>query len=161
MTGGKNVVEVSRCSCTAMRKASRRLSQMYDGALAPAGLKSTQYSILSEIGRHGAEPPTMRQLADAMVMDRSTMGHNLGPLQRHGLVALTVSETDRRSRIVALTTKGLAKLAEAKALWRVAQDRFEQSFGVAEAAELREVLLGIAADGFLGRPVHSNLDEAR
>ncbi|WP_420993114.1 MarR family winged helix-turn-helix transcriptional regulator [Cupriavidus sp. 30B13] len=151
MTSSPDVPEVSPCNCTAMRKASRRLSQMYDNALAPTGLKSTQYSILAEIKRHG-EPPTMRELADAMVMDRSTLGHNLGPLERDGLVELAASATDRRSKHVVLTARGRARIAEARRLWQAAQKRFEQRFGAAQAAALRAVLLDIAADETLVNP---------
>jgi DNA-binding MarR family transcriptional regulator len=153
MTHSRDNGEVSRCNCTALRKASRRLAQMYDAALATTGLKSTQFSILSEIGRQQKNgPPTLRQLADAMVMDRSTMARNLGPLERDGLVSVTVSETDRRSKSVFLTAQGEASLAEAKGPWRSAQHRFERSFGAAEAADLREVLLGIAANEALVHP---------
>jgi DNA-binding MarR family transcriptional regulator len=147
--------KVSRCNCTAMRKASRHVSQMYDVALAPAGLKSTQYSILSEIERRAADPPTMRELAEAMVMDRSTLGQNLIPLERDHFVALEASDADRRRKLVVLTRRGRAKYAEARTLWRVAQERFEQRIGAAEAASLREILLGIAADAELVRPIPS------
>jgi len=79
-----------------MRKASRRVSQMYDAALAPAGLKVTQLAILSEIDLRAHDPVTMRELADAMVMDRSTLGQNLRPLERDRLVAWEPSDADRR-----------------------------------------------------------------
>jgi DNA-binding MarR family transcriptional regulator len=146
------VDEVSECNCTAMRKASRRLSQIYDGALAPIGLKSTQYSILVQIERRSAEPPTLRELADALVMDRSTMGQNLRPLERDLLIELSTSDTDRRRRQVILTKQGRATLAEARALWRTAQARFERNFGLKASAHLREVLHHIATDPQLAHP---------
>jgi DNA-binding MarR family transcriptional regulator len=138
--------ELSQCNCTAMRKASRRLSSMYDEALAPVGLKSTQFSIISEIHRSSEKPPTMSELAAAMVMDRSTLGQNLRPLERSRLVAMKSVPADRRRKHVVLTRRGQAKFAESYALWCVAQDRFEQSFGADEAADLRSLLLGIAGD---------------
>jgi DNA-binding MarR family transcriptional regulator len=141
--------KVSPCNCTATRKASRRLSQMYDGALVSSGLKSTQYSIIAEIYRRGHEPLTVSELAEAMVMDRSTLGHNLRPLERDKLIALQSTESDRRTKRVVLTGKGQARFAEAYVLWRRAQDRFEQRFGTKEAADLRAVLLSIAADSSL------------
>src|ERR1700687_2789356 len=77
------------CTCGSLRKASRRISQFYDTALAPVGIKSTQYSILSEVDRGSREGPvTMCELATAMVMDRSTLGPNLKPLERGDLGAL-------------------------------------------------------------------------
>src|ERR1700688_2404713 len=89
------------CTCGSLRKASRRISQFYDTALAPVGIKSTQYSILSEVDRGSLEGPvTMCELATAMVMDRSTLGHNLKPLERDDLVVLKLSAGDRRKRHV-------------------------------------------------------------
>jgi len=137
------------CNCTAMRKASRRVSQMYDAALAPAGLKATQFAILSEIDRRAGDPPTMRELADAMVMDRSTLGQNLRPLERDRLVAWEPSDADRRRKLVVLTGQGRAKRMQARSLWRAAQERFERAVGAAEAASLRGILLGIAGNNEL------------
>jgi DNA-binding MarR family transcriptional regulator len=133
------------CTCGSLRKASRRISQFYDTALAPAGIKSTQFSILSEVERGSiAGPVTMCELASAMVMDRSTLGHNLRPLERDDLVVLRQARHDRRKRYVELTTKGKSLLPRARQLWRRAENRFERIFGKDPAAELRAVLLDIA-----------------
>src|SRR5579864_4897314 len=133
------------CTCGSLRKASRRISQFYDAALAPVGIKSTQFSILSEVDRGSLEGPvTMCELATAMVMDRSTLGHNLRPLERDDLVALRLSSADRRKRYVELTKKGRSMLQKARRLWRHAEGRFERIFGKKPAAELRAVLLSIA-----------------
>jgi DNA-binding MarR family transcriptional regulator len=140
------------CNCGAMRMASRRLSQMYDAALAPAGLKTTQFGILTVIGRRADDPPTMRELADALAMDRSTLGQNLGPLERDGLVAVEPSAADRRRKLVVLTDEGRVKYAQARPLWGLAQERFERAMGTAEAASLRRILLGIAANSELKSP---------
>ena len=135
----------SPCSATAMRKASRRLTQLYDDALSPSGLRSTQYAILVELDRRSSDPPTMRELADALVIDRSALGHNLRPLERDGLVALEEGN-DRRRRHVVLTAGGNKKRRAAKRLWQSAQDRFEDVFGRGDAARLRATLLRIAHD---------------
>jgi DNA-binding MarR family transcriptional regulator len=140
------------CNCTALRKASRRVSQMYDAALAPAGLKATQLAILYEIGQRAHDPPTMRELADAMVMDRSTLGQNLRPLERDRLVDWGPSDADRRRKLVVLTEKGRAKQMQASSLWRAVQERFESTVGAAEAAHLRGILFGIAAKSELISP---------
>ena len=133
------------CTCGSLRKASRRVSQFYDTALAPAGIKSTQFSILSEVERGTvAGPVTMCELASAMVMDRSTLGHNLRPLERDDLVVLRQARQDRRKRYVELTRKGKSLLLRARRLWRRAENRFERIFGKDSAAELRAVLLDIA-----------------
>jgi DNA-binding MarR family transcriptional regulator len=133
------------CTCGSLRKASRRISQFYDTALAPVGIKSTQFSILSEVERGSiAAPVTMSELASAMVMDRSTLGHNLRPLERDDLVVLRQARHDGRKRYVELTAKGRSLLPRAWRLWRRAENRFEEIFGRDPAAELRAVLLNIA-----------------
>jgi DNA-binding MarR family transcriptional regulator len=135
------------CTCGSLRKASRRISQFYDTALAPVGIKSTQYSILSEVARGSLEGPvTMCELATAMVMDRSTLGHNLKPLERDDLVVLRLSSEDRRKRHVELTKKGKSTLEKSRRLWQHAEGRFEKIFGKEPAAELRAVLLSIAGN---------------
>ena len=99
------------CTCGSLRKASRRITQFYDSALAPVGIKSTQFSILSEVDRGSiAGPVSMCELATAMVMDRSTLGHNLRPLERDDLLTLRLADSDRRKRHVKLTKKGRATL---------------------------------------------------
>jgi DNA-binding MarR family transcriptional regulator len=138
------------CTCGSLRKASRRISQFYDTALAPVGIKSTQFSILSEVDRGSLEGPvTMCELATAMVMDRSTLGHNLKPLERDDLVVLRLSADDRRKRYVELTRKGRSTLQRSRRLWRHAEGRFEKIFGKEPAAELRAVLLSIAGNSEL------------
>jgi DNA-binding MarR family transcriptional regulator len=142
----KPAQEQSACLATAMRKASRRLTQLYDDALEPSGLRSTQLAILAELNRRSKEPPTVAELANALVMDRSALGHNLRPLEREGFIALIEGEEDRRRRHVALTSHGQARFQEAMKLWQKAQDHFLEVFGTSEAATLRATLLGIAYD---------------
>ena len=139
------------CNCSALRRASRRLSQMYDAALAPSGLRSTQFSVLVELHHRRDEPPAIGELAEALVMDASTIGQNLRPLEREGLLMLQPSGADRRRRCVALTKKGAARLAAALPLWEEAQGRFERKFGKRAAAELRTALSAIAQEpSFVG-----------
>ena len=131
------------CSATALRKATRRISQLFDDVLAPTGLRSTQRSILAHIARAGS--PTMGELAALLVLDRSALAHNLKPLERDGLVVTRPDASDRRSRRVALTAAGTAKLKSSMALWAEAQRRFEQAFGARRATELRDVLADVAS----------------
>jgi DNA-binding MarR family transcriptional regulator len=127
------------------------MSQFYDAALAPVGIKSTQYSILNEVDRGGLNGQlTMCELATAMVMDRSTLGHNLRPLERDKLLVLRLAMSDRRKRHVELTKKGRLTLQRARRLWRVAEGRFEDIFGRRHAAKLRVTLLNIAGSDALG-----------
>src|SRR3984957_11879668 len=149
LSAPRNAQSVPRnaCTCGSLRKASRRISQFYDTALAPLGIKSTQYSILSEVDRGSLEGPvTMCELATAMVMDRSTLGHNLKPLERDDLVILRLSADDRRKRYVELTKKGRLMLRKSRRLWRHAEGRFESIFGKEPAAELRAGLVSIAGN---------------
>src|ERR1700739_317965 len=90
-----------RCNCTALRKASRRISQLYDAALAPSGLKTTQRAILAQIRR--SEPTTVGNLAEALVMDAGALAHTLKPLERDGLVSIDVAREARRTRGVWVT----------------------------------------------------------
>jgi len=140
------IIEIGRCNCAALRKASRRLTQLYDLALAPSGLKSTQYAMLVEIERRSGEPPTIRDLADALAMDQSTLGQNLRPLERDGLISLEQDAGDRRRRHVKLTRKGRTRVIAAQPLWSDAQARFEHSFGTQKAADLRAVLSAVASE---------------
>ena len=146
MPGRVEAADESPCSATAMRKATRRMTQLFDDALAPAGLRSTQYAILEQLHRQADAPPTMGELAETLVLDRSALGHNLRPLERDGLVALVAGDNDRRRRRVALTTAGRAKFAQGRRAWKLAQDRFNDVFGESAAAKLRATLLRIARD---------------
>lgn len=132
------------CYATAVRKASRRLTALYDDVLASAGLRSTQYAILQELA--AGDSLTINELAHVLVLDRSGLGHSLRPLQRDGLITLDRSGTDRRSVVVTLTEQGRQQFDQATALWRSAQDRVDAALGTAVADELREQLNGIAED---------------
>jgi DNA-binding MarR family transcriptional regulator len=136
----------SRCNCTALRKATRRISQLYDTALAPSGLKTTQRAILAQLGR--SEPVTVGQLAEALVMDAGALAHTLKPLERERLVAVTVDPSDRRNRLIKLTRQGRARLAESDALWAKAQTGFEAAFGRAESEALRQALQLLVSERF-------------
>ncbi|CAM3349456.1 HTH marR-type domain-containing protein [Bordetella sputigena] len=134
------------CNGAALRKATRRVTQLYDSVLAPCGLKVSQRSILLHVDRAGT--PTMTELAHAMVLDRSALAHNLKPLERDGYLVQIRDERDGRSRRVRLTTEGRRKLAESTRLWRQAQNRFETAYGAERAAALRVALADIFSDEF-------------
>ena len=137
----------SLCNCTALRKATRRVSQLYDSALEPCGLRTTQRSILIHVARAGA-PPALGELAEMLVMDRGALTHTLKPLERDGLIEIRIDPDDRRSRLVALTTAGRKKLEQSMPLWQKAQDGFEAAFGVAKSAALRQALELVVSEEF-------------
>jgi DNA-binding MarR family transcriptional regulator len=122
------------------------VSQIYDEALAPCGLRSTQKSVLDSIARAGR--PTMGEIAASLAFDRSALAHNIKPLEREGLVEVVADEHDKRNRLVALTEAGWAKLAQSVPLWEEAQRRFERAFGEAKARVFRATLDHIASPEF-------------
>jgi DNA-binding MarR family transcriptional regulator len=109
------------CACTLLRRASRAVSAAYDEALAPSGLRITQFSVLRTLARLGPLPIT--RLAAEAALDRSTMGRNLDPLERRGLVRIAVGETDQRERVAHLTAAGEAAIKAAQPHWLEAQER--------------------------------------
>ncbi|WP_186310688.1 MarR family winged helix-turn-helix transcriptional regulator [Paraburkholderia sp. BCC1886] len=135
-----------QCSCTALRRATRRISQLYDAALAPCGLKTTQRAILAQIRR--SEPTNVGMLADALVMDSGALAHTLRPIERDGFIAIEVNPDDRRHRLITLTPQGHAKLAESELLWRKAQAGFNAAFGRVESEALRNMLELLLSDDF-------------
>jgi DNA-binding MarR family transcriptional regulator len=134
------------CNATALRKAARHVTQLYDTVLAETGLRSTQRSILAQIAR--TEGAGITELADAMVYDRSSFSHNLQPLVRDGFVAVEQHPKDKRTKAVRLTPLGRERLEQSNALWKTAQERFEAVFGVQEAKELRDTLMRVVAVSF-------------
>ena len=91
------------CACFSLRKAARAVTQLYDDALKPARVLATQLPLLATSAR--LERATVTKLAEAMVMDRTTLTRNLRPLERDGLLR-TEPGADRRVREVSLTKKG-------------------------------------------------------
>ena len=95
------------CNCLALRQAARHISQIYDSYLAPEGLRTTQYSILSKLNLLG--PLSINQLASSMVMDRTSLGRAIRPLERDRLLVIGAGE-DGRTRSLRLTAIGEARL---------------------------------------------------
>ena len=113
-----DAVKPRGCTNLKLRQLVRRVSRLYDAQLAPAGLKTTQYSLLSHVVTLGPLRPG--ELARAMDMDASTLTRNLRPLQDAGWVELGPGP-DARSRLVAVTDAGREKRREAQRRWRVAR----------------------------------------
>ena len=106
------------CVCFNLRRAARAVTQLYDAALEPSGLRATQFSLL--VALHLAGPATISRLARALVTDRTTLTRNLKPLGKRGLVEI-VAGADRRTRTVRLTGRGREALATALPRWRRVQ----------------------------------------
>jgi DNA-binding MarR family transcriptional regulator len=114
--------------------AARQVTRLYDRALAPAGITTNAYSILARLEREGAQP--LGTLAARLAMDRTTLSREVAPLVDAGLVDSAPGETDRRRRVLALTTAGAERLAAARPLHQQAQDELTGAFGLERATEL-------------------------
>lgn len=132
----------SRCNNATLRRAARSLGRFYDDALAPTGLKGTQFGLLFQI--HISSEPAMGTIAEALIMDLSALGHTLKPLIRDGYVETFADKDDRRVKRVRLTPQGNVKLDEALRLWSAAQQQFEDRVGAEQAAKLRAALDAVA-----------------
>ena len=126
------------CNCRAVRQAARTLTQFYDRHLAPSGLRISQFGVLAILMNKG--PLTINELAAEFIIDRTTLGRNILPLQRDGLIRVKPSPFDRRSKELHLTETGKKRFHEARKYWLEAQKGFEARFGGSRAAELRGLL---------------------
>jgi DNA-binding MarR family transcriptional regulator len=122
-----SAITLPECHCLAVRRAARQVTRLYDRVLEPSGLRTTQFSILASLHRSG--PMTINNLAEALVLDRTTLGRNVLPLLREGLVAANRRSEDRRSKSVQVTRTGGARLKMTLRLWTEAQTRLEAAFG--------------------------------
>ena len=121
------------CTCGRLRRLTRRVTAVYDRALAPCGLRITQFSLMSNLSRLRA--PTLAQLAETMDMERTTLLRNLRPLVAARWVRVE-QHANTRQREVSLTPAGRAKWSAAKPLWRVAQNAVNSALGDSEVARL-------------------------
>ena len=131
------------CNCLAARQAARHITQFYDQFLAPSGLRTTQFSILAKLRR--LSPMTINALAAEMVMDRTTLGRNILPLERDGLIAVEQGSRDRRSKELRVTETGEARFRAGMKGWVQAQRELEKAFGAKRTADMRALLHAVAA----------------
>ena len=136
------------CNCLAIRQAARHVTQFYDQVFAPTGLRATQFAILSRLRWQG--PMSINALAGLLVMDRTTLGRNILPLQRDGLIEVAPGATDRRRHELRLTNAGCGLHRAAVGHWEEAQKRFGAVFGGERAAALRGLLRDVTASDFAG-----------
>jgi DNA-binding MarR family transcriptional regulator len=152
-TASINAFEAPPCNNTALRRAARRLGNLYDDALESANLKSTQFGLMVEIARLGAAndglAPTLQELAARLAIQISALTHAMRPLVRDGLVVLKPDATDRRTKRGALTDAGMRRLEEAAAHWADANARVEAVLGPDAAAALRALADRVSSDEFL------------
>ena len=133
------------CYATALRRADRALSRVYDHALRPEKLTTTQFSLLSLLDR-APHDLTLSDLAETQAVDRTTLSRNLAPLVREGYVTVTPGR-DRRRRAARLTTDGYAALQRARPLWEQAQEYVAGERGLARMRELMTELHALSTIG--------------
>lgn len=130
--------DIHRCACTILRQAARVATQHFDRALAASGLRISQLSVLTTLRYVG--PKTINELAEVMVLDRTTLGRNLQPLQRDGYIAVEAGKDDRRTKKLVLTKKGENIATKAMDSWGDAQTSFENTIGLDNAIALSKLL---------------------
>ena len=131
------LLKTQGCTNLYLHQLMRRVGRHYDLEMAKAGLKTTQYSLLSHVLRLGPLRPG--ELAQAMKMSASTLTRNLKPLIDAGWVALAAGD-DARSRRVSITEAGRAKREEARQHWKVAQDSLNQLLGAQRVLALHQLI---------------------
>ena len=132
------------CLCLHTQRAARALARHFDDAFTATNLSSGQFSLLISLNRPA--PPSLGAVARLLAMDRTTLTANLKPLQRRGLVKVSVDKNDRRSRLLALTARGRNLLARAVPIWRRAHRELDQALSRSRRDRLRAGLAALAAD---------------
>ena len=128
---------LSDCYCISLRTAARKVSALYDDALAPVGINIGQLSMLREIEK--SSPLSLTELGRLSNLDRSTVGRNAKVLERMRLVQAVAGE-DHREAALTLTAEGTKAVAEAAPLWERAQATIERAMDGGEAARLLTLL---------------------
>jgi DNA-binding MarR family transcriptional regulator len=131
------------CLCLHTQRAARALARRFDDALRPAALTNGQFSLLMALNRR--EPVPMREVAELLGADRTTLTAALKPLVRRGLAEVGSDPGDSRVRQIALTAAGRASLATALPLWIRAHTVLETALDGADPVRLRRDLRAMAA----------------
>jgi DNA-binding MarR family transcriptional regulator len=137
-----STTDLSACTCANLRKATRAVTQAYDNALRPVGLRATQFTVLATLAGSGKLPLT--KLSEALGMDRTTLTRNLQPLQRRDLICFE-NEDDQRIRIVVLTDVGKRVFEDARPFWEAMQMQMSEGLGQERWSGLLKELSGITA----------------
>lgn len=139
MTGYQTAARTmaAQCYCFRARRLSRRLTRLYDEALRPLGVQTSQLAVLMAVALAPEDGAPLGLLADVLVMDRTTLSRNLRPLEKLGLLRVARSPRDARAKLVLLTAPGQRVIADSLPLWKRAQAGVARAVGRDAAAELR------------------------
>ncbi len=129
------------CLCFAVRRAARALSRRFDEVFKPLGITNGQFSLMMALNRPGAA--RMSEIADFLVMDRTTLTAALKPLERRGLVEVRPDDKDRRNRRLVLTGHGRSLLADAVPIWQAAHEAVDARVTHSEARGFRADLAAL------------------
>jgi DNA-binding MarR family transcriptional regulator len=133
------------CLCLHVQRAARALARRFDEALRPLELTNGQFSLLMSLNR--PQPPPMAAVASLLAMDRTTLTAALKPLERRGLVTVSSAAGDRRTRLMALTSKGITLLASAVPIWERTHNEIEDLLPHGDPNRLRNNLRTLSLDG--------------
>jgi DNA-binding MarR family transcriptional regulator len=127
------------CVCFNLRRGARAVTQYFDALFQEHGLRATQFTLLGAlaIAEKQERALSITQIAEFMVMDRSTLTRNLQPLERDGLITIGLG-TDRRTRVALLTDAGRSRLAQVIAEWEKGQSHFTTLLGQSKLNQLLE-----------------------
>jgi DNA-binding MarR family transcriptional regulator len=134
---------LATCACERLRSAARRVTQTYEAAIGPGGLRATQLPILVALGSVGEMALTA--LADAIGVDRTTLTRNLAVLEQRGLVTAATDDQDARVRLISITPAGRAALSDGLRRWQQVHAGVEQRFGRERLAALHAELAALSA----------------
>ena len=141
-TTQRDVLNPAACTCANLRQATRIVTQAYDAALRPTGLKATQFTLLATLAGAGHMP--LVRLAEVLVMDRTTLSRNLKPLTRDKLIRIENAD-DQRVREIHLTEIGRRAYENALPKWELAQAQLAEQLGLDRWSELMDDLSATVA----------------
>jgi MarR family transcriptional regulator, organic hydroperoxide resistance regulator len=134
---GHDARRLSPCVCNTLRMVTRAVTQLYDDALRPSGLRVTQFSVLATIARK--DEANLKQLEDALAIDQTTLTRSLNLLERDDLIE-RASHPDGRIKAMRLTAKGRRVLETARPLWAQAQQKVLREIGTKAWADAQRRL---------------------
>ncbi len=127
----------AQCCCFNLRKVTRAITQFFDRHLEPADIRATQFTLLLTLA--SASGKTLTEMAEGLVMDRTTLTRNLKPLEKSELIT-TLKLVDRRTKGYVLTEKGRMAIEKGIPLWRKAQEHVVGKLGEAKYRDLMKEL---------------------
>ena len=114
------------CMCANLRRASRAITQSYEEALRPLGLRATQFTILQVLSRTGEL--CQGDLGQILAMDSTTLTRTLRIMSREGWIAERRGK-DRRERLLCLAKAGRSQFNRALSSWERAQAHLQRQLG--------------------------------